>query len=170
MKAETIIFGVLVCVGVATVWACIRRAKASSRNNALKPAHDTAEILAFKDAIARLEKRFIAVALTKIMSESSIPFEIRRKVWADYPCEHSDPVVGISSLANELGVSSEDVFAALSKWYVNVGIAPKGEMDSEIITRFLHQQAAEKANNILLSYLSNSKKVPNTSNIHQGRQ
>ena len=100
------------------------------------------------------EKDFLAAALTKLMSEKSIPFDVRRRVWADYPCEYSDPVIGISRISKKLGVSDAEVYAILPPWYAGVGIVPSGEMDGELICGYLHQRAGEKADGVLLSFLN----------------
>lgn len=106
--------------------------------------------------ISEYERRFLSVALTKQMSEKSVPFNVRRRVWADYPCEYSDPVIGISSISEELGVSDAEVYAILPQWYAGVGIEPRGEMDGALICGHLHQCAEKKAEGVLLTYLSDS--------------
>jgi len=102
------------------------------------------------------EKRFLSVALTKQMSEKSVPFDVRRRVWVDYPCEYSDPVIGISSISEKLGVSDADVYAILPQWYAGVGIVPRGEMDGELICGYLHKRAWGKAECVLSAYLTDS--------------
>ena len=106
--------------------------------------------------IEEYEKRFVSVALTRQMSEKSVPFDVRRRVWADYPCEYSDPVIGISSISKKLGVSDAEVYAILPQWYAGIGIVPRGEMDGELICGYLRQRAGEKADGVLLAYLSDS--------------
>lgn len=110
----------------------------------------------FCKLIEEYEKRFLSVALTKQMSEKSVPFDVRRRVWADYPCEYSDPVIGISSISKKLGVSDAEVYAILPQWYAGVGIVPRGEMDGELICGHLHQRAEGKADDVLLTYLRDS--------------
>ena len=110
----------------------------------------------FCRVIEEYEKRFLAVALTKQMSEKAVPFDVRRKVWADYPCEYSDPVIGISSISEKLGVPDAEVYAILPQWYAKAGIVPRGAMDGELICKHLHERAEEKVNGLLLAYLSDS--------------
>lgn len=106
----------------------------------------------FCKLIEEYEKRFLAVVLTKQMSEKSVPFDVRRRVWADYPCEYSDPVIGISRISKQLGVSDAEVYAILPQWYARVGIVPRGEMDGELISGYLHRQAVKRVDAVLSTY------------------
>ena len=106
--------------------------------------------------IEEYEKRFLAVALTKQMSEKSVPFDVRRRVWVDYPCEYSDPVIGISSISKKLSVSDAEVYALLPQWYAKVGIKPRGEMDGVLISEYLHKHAWAKVEGVLSTYLGDS--------------
>ena len=153
---QTVVFLSVIFLGF--VGGCIyfyrKRRRGRRRSPKRRPL-----VLSSKDVYAMFcrlmeeyEKRFLSVALTKQMSEKSVPFDVRRRVWVDYPCEYSDPVIGISSISEKLGVTDAEVYAILPQWYAEVGIVPRGEMDGVLISGYLHERAWKMADSVFLAY------------------
>ena len=107
----------------------------------------------FEKVLEVLEKRFLAVALTEKMSELKVPFPIRDKVWEVYPCEYSDPVAGLSEIAQLAGLKYEQLYALLPRWYEKMGIVQSGGLDSEKIRSYLHDKAAIRVDAVLKEFL-----------------
>ena len=107
----------------------------------------------FEKVLEEFEKRFLAVALTEKMSAQKVPFPIRDKVWKVYPCEYSDPVAGLSEIAQLAGLKCEQLYALLPRWYEKTGIIPSGGLDSEKIRSYLHDKASIGVDSVLKDFL-----------------
>lgn len=131
--------------------------KCIERNNVGSSLVDE-EAVAFERVIASYEIKFVGAALTKIMTEQNVPFATRHEVWKRYPREYSDPVVGVSTIAEEMQITAQRVYSLLSDWFSKNHV-PVNEMniDGDRLRSFLHEKALVVAPKILGDVLSEPK-------------
>lgn len=108
------------------------------------------EAKSLERVIASYEIKFVGAALTKMMSDRNVPFETRHEVWKRYPREYSDPVVGVSTISEEMQISVQRVYSLLADWFSRNNVPVNDiNLDGERLRSFLHEKALVSAPVIL---------------------
>jgi len=136
----------------------VRRCAARSRHQdgmtrTAQPT-ETGDFEMLERIIALYERKFIGAAITKMMTERNVPFTIRHEVWERYPREYGDPVVGVSTIAEEASIPVQRAYALLSEWFSKNRVAAcELGLDGERLRTCLHEKALFEAQKILMEKL-----------------